>query len=156
MATTEKMLPPGMMPGKDEIDKYTRLYADPDFSLSGWIESFDSSVLSEDYERAFCKRYPYYTLVGNDEDVKGWEWDPLVHRTDLMKISHRGDMEEFFYSYRLKGLPGLSEKSDSSFHFRRIGKAETGLQKTGRRKKQRMEKAAGKAGILLSDIVQRS
>ena len=95
MATTEKMLPPGMMPGKEEIEKYTRLYADPDFSLSGLIESFDSSVLSEDYERTFCKRYPYYTLVGNDEDVKGWEWDPLVHRTDLMKISHRGDMEEF-------------------------------------------------------------
>ena len=90
MATTEKMLPPGLMPGKEELDVYNELFKDQNFTLKDRINSFNSSVLPEEYVLAFCKRYPSYTLVGDDS----WKDDPLKHRYDLMKIGHRLDMEE--------------------------------------------------------------
>lgn len=49
MATTEKMLPPGIMPGKDEREKYIQLYEGPEFTLCDRVTSFDSSVLPKTY-----------------------------------------------------------------------------------------------------------
>ena len=46
-ASTEKIVPPGLIPGKDEGEKYRKLYQDGDFTLVDKIRSFDSSVLSE-------------------------------------------------------------------------------------------------------------
>ena len=85
MATTEKMLPPGMMPGKNEIEKYIQLYEDdPEFTLADRIEDFDSSVLDKRYVDTFCSRYPYYTGVGNEVDA----WiDGTRSRLGLIQLS---------------------------------------------------------------------
>ena len=91
MATTEKMLPPGMMPGKNEIEMYRQLYADAGFSLGERIKSFDSSVLPDEYILAFCMRYQQYTFVG---DIAGWRDEPVGYRYDLMKIGYGMAIEE--------------------------------------------------------------
>ena len=90
MATTEKMLPKGMMPGKDEFEKYKELYlGDPSFSLVDRIEGFDSTTLKKEYIEAFCKRYSGYTGVG-DEAYD----EPVARRSSMMMFSHQNDVEE--------------------------------------------------------------
>ena len=95
MATTEKMLP-GIMPGKDELEKYISLYADPDFSLEDRIEHFDSSTLPKAYIETFCRRYPAYTLVGlSEEEEKALAEKPVLMRRDTMAVGHKMNLENF-------------------------------------------------------------
>jgi len=84
--STEKMLPAGMMPGKDEIEKYRVLYQDPSFTLKTTIESFDYTTLSDTYIKAFCKRYPHYTGVNVDKD---WPLQPIDERNALGCINYQ-------------------------------------------------------------------
>lgn len=91
MATTEKMLPAGMMPGRDEIGKYLQLYRDPDFTLKSRITSFDFTSLPDACIAAFCQRYPHYTCVG-DEECFGDE--PVQYRYRLIELGHSDDMKK--------------------------------------------------------------
>lgn len=91
--TTEKMLPAGFMPGKNQIEEYREMYKDPDFSLRSRIESFDSGVLSDDNVLAFCSRYPLYTGVEKD-GTEGIGWKDTQHSLSLMKISFSRSMDE--------------------------------------------------------------
>ena len=79
-----------MMPGKNEYEKYIKIYSeDSAFSLVDRIESFDSSVLRDDYIQAFCKRYSSYTGVGDDSFR-----EPVTNRSQMMMFSHQMDIEE--------------------------------------------------------------
>ncbi len=95
MASTEKMLPDGYMPGKEELEKYYRLYQDPEFSLSTQIESFDSCSLPDKYIQTFCSRNPHYTGIGKKIDP---EWlDPIDKRCEMMRFSYQMDMQDFHW-----------------------------------------------------------
>ena len=83
MASTEKMLPAGMMPGKDEIEKYRERYKDKNFSLIPSIESFDFKTLQDEYIMAFCKRYPSHTGVGYEYPL-----DPVDDRRAISFINY--------------------------------------------------------------------
>lgn len=98
MATTEKMLPPGMMPGKDEIDKYTRLYATAIGSkvCLDYLKNQTAAFTSEELEKQrqdFKKREEernkewkkqqerqeyYYQILSNDPDLEDLEYYSLT------------------------------------------------------------------------------
>lgn len=89
--TTEKMLPEGFMPGKDELLFYRDQYAsDASFSLFTRIDSFDISLLNTESIEAFCKRYSSYTGVGDS----GW-WEPMRDRARLMAVSFMFEKSNF-------------------------------------------------------------
>lgn len=89
MATTEKMLPAGMIPGKTEIEKYKALYRNQDFSLLPMIENFDYQTLPEEYILTFCKRYPYETGVACKDPA------PLKCRWNYINIKYDWAKREF-------------------------------------------------------------
>ena len=67
---TEKMLPAGFVPGKDETAAYALLYADPAFTLAARIASIELSMLTEDAVRAICKRNSFETGVGIEDPAR--------------------------------------------------------------------------------------
>ena len=67
MSSTEKMFPPGFVPGKDEAGSYVQLYADPAFTLADRIKAVDLSMLTEHSILILCKRNSHDTGVGIED-----------------------------------------------------------------------------------------
>ena len=91
MVSTEKILPPGMMPGKDEIELYIQKYKDPEYTLLDVINSFDSSTLDQKGKEAFQRRYPSSTGVGYKDDRP---LQPVYERYELMATLHTEYMRD--------------------------------------------------------------
>ena len=79
---TEKMFPPGFVPGKDDVETYARLYSDSSFTLAERINSLDISVLTEEALHNLCKRNPHDTGVGIEDSSDLW---PVERRYSLAR-----------------------------------------------------------------------
>lgn len=81
---TEKMFPPGFVPGMNDAETYVRLYADPAFTLADRIKAVDLSVLTEHSILVLCKRNSHDTGVGIEDP--SWVW-PVEKRYSSVSFS---------------------------------------------------------------------